>query len=89
MEFNLLKDSVNLCETIFGGSGECAVDCDITLPEYLPDMVRILKCSCIPSIQSHRVNGDRLTVECECKVRTLYICEENKIRLFYQCRGAG
>ena len=84
MEFNLMKDSVNLCETVFGGSGECAVDCDITLPEYLPDMVRILKCSCIPNIQSHRVNGDRLTVECDCKVRTLYICEENKIRCHEQ-----
>lgn len=84
MEFNLIKDSVNLCETSFGGSGECAVDCDITLPEYLPDMVRILRCNCIPNIQSHRVNGDRLTVECECKVRTLYICEENKIRCHEQ-----
>lgn len=84
MEFNLIKDSVNLCETVFGGSGECAVDCDITLPEYLPDMVRILRCNCIPNIQSHRVNGDRLTVECDCKVRTLYICEENKIRCHEQ-----
>ena len=84
MEFNLLKDSVNLYETVFGGSGECAVDCDITLPEYLPDMVRILKCSCIPNILSHRVNGDRLTVECDCKARTIYICEENKIHCHEQ-----
>lgn len=84
MEFNLLKDSVNFCESVVGGSGECAVDCDITLPEHLPDMVRILKCNCIPNIQSHRVNGDRITVECECKVRTLYICEQNKLRCHEQ-----
>lgn len=84
MEFNIQKDSISLCETSFQGSGEYAVDCDITLPEYLPDIIRILRCTCVPSIQSHQINGDRINSECDCLVRVLYICEQGKIRCFEQ-----
>ena len=40
MDFNVRKDYISVCETAFQGNAEHAVDCDITLPEYLPDIVR-------------------------------------------------
>lgn len=49
MEFNARKDYISVYETAFQGSAEHAVDCDVTLPEYLPDIVRILRCSAIPA----------------------------------------
>lgn len=84
MEFNARRENISVYETTFQGSAEHAVDCDITLPEYLPDIVRILRCSAVPGVQSHQVTGDRISAECDCLVRVLYVCEQGKIRCFEQ-----
>lgn len=84
MEFNIQKEKISLCETGFQGNMEHAIDCDITLPEYLPDIVKILRCNCIPGIKSHQVNGDRITAECNCLVRILYISEQGTLHCFEQ-----
>ena len=84
MDFNAHKDQISICETKFQGNAEYPVDCDITLPEYLPDIVKILRCTCTPGISSHQISGDRISVECTCLVRVLYICDKGKIRCFEQ-----
>lgn len=78
MDFNIDKTTVSLCESGYRGRCEHAVDMDITLPEYLPDIVRIVRCSCVPGVKSHQVNGDRITAECTCLVRVLYINEQGR-----------
>lgn len=84
MEFNTHKDCVSVFEQMAQGSAEHPIDCDITLPEYLPDIVRILRCTATPGVQSHSVTGDRITAECDAKVRILYICGEGKLHCFEQ-----
>lgn len=84
MEFNSNKECVSVSTTAFQSNAEHPIDCDVTLPEYMPDIVRILRCSAIAGVQSHQINGDRITAECECHVKVLYICEEGKIRCFDQ-----
>lgn len=80
MEFNSNKDCISVNTTTFQASAEHPFDCDVTLPEYMPDIVRILRCSATAGVQSHQITGDRITAECECLVKVLYICEEGKIR---------
>ncbi len=82
MDFNTHKDCISVCEEKAQGSAEHPIDCDITLPEYLPDIVRILRCTATPGVQSHSVTGDRITAECDTKVRILYICGEGKLHSF-------
>lgn len=84
MEFNIQKERFSLCETGFQGNQEHAIDCDINLPEYLPDIVKILRCVCIPGVKSHQVNGDRITAECNCIVRVLYISDQGTLHCFEQ-----
>ena len=84
MDFNIQKEKITLCETGFQGSGEHAVDCSITLPEYLPDIMKILRCSCVPGVKSHQLNGDRLNAECVCLVRVLYISEQGTLHCYEQ-----
>lgn len=84
MDFNTRKECICLGESSYRGRSEHAVDMDITLPEYLPDIVRILRCSCIPGVRSHQVNGDRITAECTCLVRVLYINEQGRLYCFEQ-----
>ncbi len=84
MELHIEKQCISLCETSFQGNSEHAVDCDITLPEYLPDIVRILRCNCIAGVRSHQINGDRITADCSCLIRVLYVCEQGKLHCFEQ-----
>lgn len=84
MDFNTQKECICLGESGYRGRSEHAIDMDITLPEYLPDIVRILRCSCIPGVRSHQVNGDRITAECTCLVRVLYINEQGRLYCFEQ-----
>lgn len=84
MDFNIQREKFNLYETGFQGSQEHAVDCNITLPEYLPDIMKILRCSCIPGVKSHQLNGDRLNTECVCLVRVIYASEQGTIHCYEQ-----
>lgn len=84
MDFNTQKECISLSDSGYRGRSEHAIDMDITLPEYLPDIVRILRCSCVPGVRSHQVNGDRITAECTCLVRVLYMNEQGKIYCFEQ-----
>ncbi len=84
MDFNIQKEKISLCETGILGNSEHAVDCQITLPEYLPDIVKILRCYCVPGVKSHQLNGDRITADCACLVRTVYVCEQGTLHCFEQ-----
>lgn len=84
MEFNAHKNTISVLDSALGGSAEYPVDLDITLPENLPDIVRVLNCSITPNIQSHQVTGDRITAECDCSVSILYVCENNKMHCLNQ-----
>lgn len=84
MDFNVNKEQLSCCETVPQGSAEYSVDCDITLPEYLPDIMRILRCLILPGVQSHQINGDRISADCTCVVRIIYVCEQGKVHSFEQ-----
>ena len=61
---------------------EQTVEKDIVLPDYCPDVFRILKCRVIPKVVSQSINGDRLTVDTEAVIRVLYLSQSSgKINL--------
>ena len=43
MDFEVLRQAVCVNELIYEGSVEQSVDSDLTLPDYCPDILRILK----------------------------------------------
>ncbi len=56
--------------------GETGVECEIILPDYCPNILRILQSSAIPRIRSCLQNGDKMTVEGSVEFRILYLPEE-------------
>lgn len=84
MDFIYDKDCANAYDSVLISSVEHSFDCDATLPEYMPDIVRVLRCSATPYVQTYQHNGDRITAECSCLVKTLYICAEGKLHCFDQ-----
>ncbi len=84
MEFQKQTDTHAVKRKIFGSTAEQAVDSDITLPEYYPDIAHVLKCSVRPQIYTIQTASDKITVEGAALLRILYCSEEKEVRCFEQ-----
>ena len=57
---------------------EQLADVDLTLPDYCPDIEKILKCTLTPNIQTKSLSGGQLQIDGFCTVNVLYIEKERK-----------
>ena len=48
MEYRVMKGEIPVCETILDTSAEQPIDLDFSLPDYCPDIQKILKCQILP-----------------------------------------
>ena len=78
MEFH--QDNRSFCApfAVLDTVAEQLADVDLTLPDYCPDIEKILKCSLIPKIQSKTLSGGQLQVDGVCVVSVLYVESEKK-----------
>ena len=58
MEYHLNKRSVSQRRNALDTASEQSVDFDLTLPDYCPDIERILSCTLDPNIYIANVSGD-------------------------------
>ncbi len=68
----VLRLSKELCDVF----EERPVDMDLVLPDYLPEVTAVLKCSMRPVVTARHQSGDRYTVSGTVTVRLLYLTEE-------------
>ena len=73
MEYNLEKQSIYQLKWAIDTVSEQPVDIDLTLPDYCPDIERILCCKLIPKIYMANLSSDRLNIEGGSCVRLMYI----------------
>ena len=73
MDYMLNHEALAASEVIYDGCQEQPVDLDISLPDYCPDIQRILKCQVYPRITSRNITGDRLELEGNYSVKILYL----------------
>ncbi len=76
MDYMLDREAMAVGEVIFDGCQEQPVDLNISLPDYCPDIQRILKCQIYPKIGSRSVSGDRLILEGGFTVKVFYLDPE-------------
>ncbi len=79
MELKLKKNIFRISELMFENTSEQSVDGDITLPDYCPDIKRILKCMVTPCIISEQCVGDRVTIDANALVQVVYVDDSNNI----------
>lgn len=82
MEHNCIKTNIFTNETILNERLEQAVDADFSLPDYCPDIARVLKCRAIPRIALKNVNGRTVTIDGSVTVTVLYSDENGKINSY-------
>lgn len=70
-----LENNIKLCHrsTLMNQAVEELVDVDITLPDYCPDIEKILKCSLTPQIYSRNISGGVLEIEGASIVKIMYV----------------
>lgn len=73
MDYVLSKKALSVSETVFEGCLEQPIDLDFSLPDYCPDIQKILKCRVYPKIYTRNISGDRLDVEGAAEVKIMYL----------------
>lgn len=73
MEFNLLKKSVGVPSAILDTVSEQPVDMDFILPDYCPDVEKILRCKMTPKIYNRSISGGQLQIDGTTVVTVLYV----------------
>ncbi len=79
MELNILNHEAAYNDKIFSGSSEYSIDNDFTLPDYYPEISKILKCRIIPRVAMTSISGQTLTVDGNVTVNLIYCSNENEI----------
>ena len=76
MELNLPQKSLASLVDTLNTVSEQPVDIDFTLPDYCPDIEKILRCKITPQIFSRNINAGQLQIEGNTVVSILYIDSE-------------
>ncbi|MBO4524154.1 MAG: DUF3794 domain-containing protein [Ruminococcus sp.] len=76
MDLKLTKETVPATEIIYEGLQEQSVELDYILPDYCPDIFRLVCCDASPVITEWAVSGDKLTYELRCDIHILYCGED-------------
>lgn len=73
MDYMLNREALAAGEVLYDGCQEQPVDLDVSLPDYCPDIQRILKCQVYPRITGRNVMGDRVELEGTYNVKVFYL----------------
>ena len=79
MEFKTTMETIPTSEVIYSGVQEQSVELDYILPDYYPDIFRLVRCELSPVITGYSVIGDKLSYELRCGIRILYCGEDGNI----------
>ena len=77
MNYDVSSEKLFAGKLVFEGCKEIPVDLDFSLPDYCPDVQKILKCRVFPNISSRSISGDRLSIDGVADIRVIYLDAEN------------
>ena len=84
MDFNVDKQPLCDCRIVREAKAEQGVDCDLTLPDYCPDIKSMLCCNIEPGITAVNVTGNRITADGNAVIRLIYVSADGKLACFEQ-----
>lgn len=77
MNLKINREILSVNEKIYDGVQEQNVELDYILPDYYPDIFKMIKSSIHPSISSYSINGDTLTYEIVADIKILYCSDHD------------
>ena len=79
MDFKINRENVFSADCIYEGVQEQGIELDYILPDYFPDVFRIVRCEAEPVIADYSINGDRLSYELRCDLKIMYCSETGSV----------
>lgn len=76
MEFKVSRETISTADCIYEGIQEQGIELDYILPDYYPDVFRLVRYEVNPVAADYSVNGDKLSYELKCDIKIMY-CSEN------------
>lgn len=80
MELTLSRQPVSVMETLYDGTAEQPLECDVLLPDYCPDIQKILRCEVTLALLSWNIQGERATLDCMAAAHLYYVDEQGCLR---------
>ncbi|MBR0510638.1 MAG: DUF3794 domain-containing protein [Clostridia bacterium] len=77
-----LKETVKSIDCIFSDAARQEIEADVLLPDYYPEVSRILNCDVSYSEESVTVSGDRISVCGQAHIRLLFSSEDGALSSF-------
>ena len=72
MDLKINREIIPVTETILDESQEQGVELDYVLPDYNPEIFRIISCELQPTVPEYRLSADRISYELHVEIRILY-----------------
>lgn len=79
MDFKINREIVSAAECVYEGMQEQGIELDYILPDYYPDIFKLVRCEVSPVITDHSVSGDKLSYELRCDIKILYCSESGAV----------
>lgn len=79
MSFKVNREIISSDEVIYDGFQEQAVEFDCILPDYYPNIFKVLKCIVTPCIVSKNISENRINYELVVKANILYQSENSNV----------
>lgn len=80
MELQIKKQTLPVNEIVLDSQTEQPLECDVLLPDYCPDIQRILNCDVCCLIRETHAAQQRLTIEGELRLTVLYVSDSGMLR---------
>lgn len=80
LDFKVNHEMIPLSEVIYDGIQEQGIELDYILPDYYPDIFRMVKCEAVPEIMSYSVSENKLNYDL-CVNIVIWYCSENSRQL--------
>lgn len=78
MDLTVARETVRMSRPVFDTSADHPMDCDIVVPDYCPDIARVLRTEAAASVDSTTLDSGRLTVTGTFSIRVVYIPENSR-----------
>ena len=79
MELETVNNTLKTLKKVYEKKSEYPIDCEFTLPDYCPDIERILKCNIFAKVTNLSVLSDTAQAEINAEIKVLYISKDNKL----------
>lgn len=80
MNLSVTKGPIGISELAYSTTAELPVECDVMLPDYCPDIVRVLSCQANATLTDTAYTGGRLNIEGVVGLKVLYLSEVGGVR---------